>query len=143
VLKDIQIEGEQVDSYARRERVVGPIKERPLPLAQLGRVVVDAMAPCINPANMNRVVRNVFRQLVLFTYPPWLIEYRKIQSWRYAAGVALGMRPRHLLRGLHINWPSKAYLSSIYGVVTIIGLLFPVGLFERLKPRLHAFAKRR
>jgi len=70
VLKDIQIEGEQVDSYARRERVVGPIKERPLPLAQLGRVVVDAMAPCINPANMNRVVRNVFRQLVLFTYPP-------------------------------------------------------------------------
>jgi len=143
ILKDIQIEGEQVDSYARRERVAGPIKERSLPLTQLGRVVMDALSPYISSKYINGVARNVFRQLLLFTYPPWLIEYRRIQSWRYAAGVALGMRPRHLLRGLHINWPSKAYLSSIYGVVTIIGLLFPVGLFERLKPRLHAFAKRR
>ena len=142
VLKDIQIEGEQVDSYARRERVAGPIRERPLPLAQLGLVVVDAMAPYINSANMNRVVRNVFRQLLLFTYPPWLVEYRKIQSWRYAAGVALGMRPRNILKGLRIDWPSKLYLRLLYGVVTIVGLLFPVSLFERIKPALHKFAKR-
>jgi len=73
ILKDIQIEGEQVDSYARRERVMGPIQERPLPLAQLGRVVVDAISPYINSTNMNQTVRNVFRQLLLFTYPPWLV----------------------------------------------------------------------
>jgi glycosyltransferase involved in cell wall biosynthesis len=142
VLKDIQVEGEQVDSYARRERVAGPIRERPLPLAQLGRVVVDAMSPYINSANLSRVVRDVFRQLLLFTYPPWLVEYRKIQSWRYAAGVALGMRPRNILKGLRIDWPSKLYLRLLYGVVTIAGLLFPVSLFERIKPRLHKFAKR-
>jgi glycosyltransferase involved in cell wall biosynthesis len=142
VLKDIQIEGEQVDSYARRERVAGPIKEQLLPLAQLGCVVVDAMSPYINSANMSRVVRDVFRQLLVFTYPPWLVEYRRIQSWRYAAGVALGMRPRHILKGLRIDWPSKLYLRLLYGVVTLAGLLFPVSLFERIKPRLHRFAKR-
>jgi glycosyltransferase involved in cell wall biosynthesis len=142
VLKDIQIEGEQVDSYALRERVVGPIKERPLPLAQLGRVVMDALSPHIGSKNINHVARNVFRQLLLFTYPPWLIEYRRIQSWRYAAGVALGMRPRNILKGLRIDWSSKVYLRLLYGVVTLAGLLFPVSLFERIKPRLHRFAKR-
>jgi glycosyltransferase involved in cell wall biosynthesis len=142
VLKDIQIEGERVDSYARRERVAGPVRERPLPLAQLGRVVVDAMFPYINSANMSRVVRDVFRQLLVFTYPPWLVEYRKIQSWRYAAGVALGMRPRNILKGVRIDWPSKLYLRMLYGVVTLAGLLFPVSLFELIKPRLHRFAKR-
>jgi len=142
VLKDIQIEGEQVDSYARRERVVGPIKERVLPLAQLGRVVVDAMLPYVSRANMSRVVRNVFRQLLVFTYPPWLIEYRRIQSWRYAAGVALSMRPRNICEGIRVDWPSKLYLRLLYGVVTLAGLLFPVNLFERIKPRLHRLAKR-
>jgi len=143
VLKDIQIEREQVDSYARRERVTGPIKERALPLAQLGRVVMDALLPYISPGDVNRVARNVFRQLLLFTYPPWLVEYRRIQSWRYAAGVALGMRPRNILKGLDINWTSRVYLRAVYCVVTVAGLLFPVGLFERIKPRLHRFAKRR
>jgi len=142
ILKDIQIEGEQVDSYARRERVMGPIQERPLPLAQLGRVVVDAISPYINSTNMNQTVRNVFRQLLLFTYPPWLVEYRRVQSWRYAAGVALGMRPRNILKGLDINWVSRAYLRTIFSLVTVVGLLFPVGLFEQIKPRLHRFAKR-
>jgi glycosyltransferase involved in cell wall biosynthesis len=142
VLKDIQIEGERVDSYARRERAVGPIKVRPLPLAQLGRVVMDALSPHISSKDINRVARKVFRQLLLFTYPPWLIEYRRIQSWRYAAGVALGMRPRNILKGLPIDWSSKVYLRLLYGVVTLAGLLFPVSLFERIKPRLHRFAKR-
>ena len=143
VLKDIQIEGEQVDSYARREHALGPIKERPLPLAQLGRVVVDALSPYISLADVNRVVRNVFRQLLLFTYPPWLIEYRRVQSWRYAAGIALGMRPRNILKGIAISWWSKMYLRAMYFAVTLCGLLFPISLFERIKPRLHAFAKRR
>jgi len=142
VLKDIQIKGEQVDSYARRERVTGPVRERRLPLAQLGRVVIDAISPFINSTNMNQTVRNVFRQLLLFTYPPWLVEYRRVQSWRYAAGVALGMRPRNILKGLNINWVSRAYLRTIFSLVTVVGLLFPVGVFERIRPRLHGFAKR-
>ena len=142
VLKDIQIEGEQVDSYARRERVAGPIKERPLPLGQLGRLAMDALSPYVVSRDTDRVARNVFRQLLLFTYPPWLIEYRRVQSWRYAAGVALGMRPRNLLKGIHINWASRIYLQAVFCAVTFAGLLFPVSLFERIKPRLHAFAKR-
>jgi glycosyltransferase involved in cell wall biosynthesis len=143
VLKDIQIEGEQVDSYARRERVVGPIKERVLPLAQLGRVVVDAMSAYVSRGNMSRVVRNVFRQLLLFTYPPWLVEYRRVQSWQYAAGVALGMRPRNILKGIPVNWPTKLYLRLLYGMVTVAGLVLPVSWFGWIKPRRHQIAQRR
>jgi glycosyltransferase involved in cell wall biosynthesis len=143
IFKDIQIEGEQVDSYARRERVIGPIKERPLPLNQLGRVVMDALSPHLSSKDINGVARKVFRQLLLFTYPPWLVEYRRIQSWRYAAGVALGMRPRNILKGVDISWATTAYLRTIFSLVTVVGLLFPVSLFEQIKPRLHRFAKRR
>src|SRR5205085_4163940 len=131
-----------VDSYARRERVGGRIKERSLPLAQLGRVVMDALSPYVNSKDTDGVARAVFGQLLLFTYPPWLIEYRRIQSWRYAAGVALGMRPRNITRDLPINWMTKAYITAVYTIVTICGLIFPIRLFQYLKPRLHAFAKR-
>ena len=143
ILKDIQIEGEQVDSYARRPRLSHPeIIERKLPLSQLGALVVDAISPCIEERLIDRVARCVFRQLLLYTYPPWLIEYRRIQSWRYALGIALGMRPRNLTTGMHIGWLTKAYIVSLYAVVTVGGLIFPIRLFEYLKPRLHALAKR-
>jgi glycosyltransferase involved in cell wall biosynthesis len=142
VLKDIQIEGERVDSYARRDRVENcRICERVLPLSRLGQVVVDGISPGVS--NVNGAMRRIFRQLLLFTYPPWLIEYRRIQSWRYAMGIALGMRPRNILGGLQANWPTRIYIHAIYIVATIGGLIFPIRLFERLKPRLHIFAKRR
>ena len=143
ILKDIQIEGEQVDSYARRPRLSDPeITERKLPLSQLGSLAIDAVEPYVQEGQFDRAARRVFRQLLLYTYPPWLIEYRRIQSWRYAVGIALGMRPRNLTTGIRIGWASKAYILLLYMIVTIAGLLFPIGLFEYLKPRLHALAKR-
>jgi glycosyltransferase involved in cell wall biosynthesis len=141
ILKDIQIEGEQVDSYARRERVAGPIRVRSLPLAQLGVLVMDALGPHLDRTRASRISRRVFGQLLLYTYPPWLIEYRRVQSWHYAAGVALGMRPRILLNGLRVGVLTSVALSALYGVVTLAGMTLPIRLFEAAKPYLHRLAK--
>src|SRR5207249_4986562 len=92
VLKDIQIPGEQVDSYATRPVVKNcSINERRLPLCQYGTVAFDAILPFIKKSERGNYIRCIFRQVLMFTYPPWLIEYRRIQSWRYAVGIALGM----------------------------------------------------
>ena len=144
ILKDIQIPGEVVDSYARKPKLQDcRIEERLLPLSQLGRVVFDALLPYIKPEASDRFVRLIFAQLILITYPPWLLEYRRIQSWRYAVGIGLGMRPKNLLAGIRVGRLTKWFLRSIYGFVTVIGLLCPIGLFEKLRPWLYAFAKRK
>lgn len=140
--KDIQVPGESVDSYARRPRIVRcPIVERKLPLADFGRVACDAITTSLPARERESIIRKVFSQVLTFTYPPWLIEYRKVQSWKYAAGVALGMRPRNILRGLHVGYVIRAWLCLLYACVTTTGLLLPLRLFDRMRPWLYARAK--
>jgi hypothetical protein len=142
VLKDIQIPGEQVDSYARRPvKRPGSFEERRLPLCQFARVALDAIAPHIEAAQRARYIRRIFWQVLLFTYPPWLIEYRRIQSWRFALGVALGMRPRNILDSRGVGLGTRLYVACLYTLVTAAGLLTPLSLFGRLRSRLFALAK--
>lgn len=141
VLKDIPIPGEQVDSYTRRPRVWPcPIVERPLPLAQVGRLVADALAPHSGPCK-RRCNLLVLGQLLGFTYPFWLIEYRKVQSWRYAVGVALAMRPTRTAAGVALGCFRRAQVWMIYTAATIAGLTVPKSVFKVLKNPLYRLAK--
>ncbi len=143
VLKDIHIAGEVVDSYAQMPvlRESG-IRERRLPLNKYGRVAFDAVAPFLEPQEKARVLRRILFQVLVFTYPPWLIEYRRVQSQNYAMGVALGMRSRNLLAGLDTDWWTRTYVNLLHVLVSTIGLLTPQAFYEFLRPRLYALAKR-
>ena len=89
VRKDIHIPGERVDSYQARPPLRPcPIVTRHLPLGQLPRVVADAITPCAEPRQRGRLIEHIARQLYLYTYPFWIVEYRRVQSWRYALGCA-------------------------------------------------------
>lgn len=142
ILKDIQIAGQRVDSYATRPRSSCGVREHQLPLNQLGRVVVDAVSVNAATRKLPVIVRHIFKQIILFTYPPWLLEYRRTQSFRYAIGVALGMRPRHLLKGVEVGLLTRTYVTFFYIVASIGGLLMPQRLFRLVRPWLYAFAKR-
>jgi len=142
VLKDIQIPGETIDSYASRPVIRGcPIQERQLPLSKYGRVAFEAIAPFLNPLEKPQVLRRIFMQMLIFTYPPWLIEYRRIQSLRYALGIALGMRPRNILADLRTDLSTRSWVRVLHLLASTTGLLVPRTLYERLKPGLYAFAK--
>jgi hypothetical protein len=142
ILKDIQIPGEEVDTYAKRPVLKNcPIIERPLNLAPLGRLVFDALAPYVPAIERDYFARRIFAQLLLFTFPLWIVEYRKVQSWRYALGVCLGMRPKNLLRDLKFGICTTLYIKVLHVSVCLIGLFFPVRLFEKLKPQLYRLAK--
>ena len=139
VRKDIQLPDERVDSYALKPRIARcPVKERRLPMVQIGRLVIDAIAPYQAPG---RLLEKVVMQLLLFTYPFWIVEYRRVQSWRYALGICLGMRPRNLLENVPISWAAKLRLRLLYGAVSFAGLLVPIKAFQAMQANLYNLAK--
>lgn len=144
IRKDIQIPHEQVDSYAMKPRLKPcPIIERRHTFDALGRLVVDAIEPYLEPSEKQSIAERVLSQLLVFTYPFWILEFRRVQSWNYAAGICLGMRPRNVTRGIKLSWPRRLRIAWLYSVVSVMGLFTPISLFDHLYPQLHSFAKSR
>jgi hypothetical protein len=137
----IGIEGETVDSYATRPREGRySMQERKIPLVQLGKVVCGAIAPYC-PSWVSRASRQVFQQILMFTYPFWLIEYRRVQSWGFAAGVARGMRPANLLPERGVSTIDRFWIGSCYALMTLLGLSVPVKMFAALRQQFYSIAK--
>jgi glycosyltransferase involved in cell wall biosynthesis len=142
IRKDIRVPNESVDSYACKPRLLPcPIIERRLPLSQLGRLVADAVAPHVTGRGRRTVIERILLQMLLFTYPFWIIEYRRVQSWRYAVGICLGMRPRIVTEGLELGSIGRLKLRAVYAFVTAGGLAVPTGVFGILRGRLYRIAK--
>ena len=142
IRQGVHLPGQKVDSYASKPRLNPcPILERRLPLGELGRLVVDAITPAVSTAEKGPITRKIFLQILLFTYPFWIFEYRRVQSWKFALGVCLGMRPKNILSGLPLSFFSKIYLGGLYLGVTFLGLITPLRLFDILYPALYTFAK--
>jgi len=142
VRKDIQISGESVDSYALKPRLNPcPIVERTLPMMVFGRVVADAIEPYLYLANREKIIEKIFLQLYLFTYPFWIVEYRRVQSWNYALGVCLGMKPKNVFLGIDLGIVRSARLYSLYFLVCAIGLSLPIELFNKWQPLLFSISK--
>jgi len=141
VLRSIVIPGESVDSYAARPRVSqSRIEERRLPLTRMGGLVYDAVRPEAGPKSA-ALGTLIFVQIIVFTYPFWIVEYRRVQSWKYAAGICLGMRPRNLLEGVDLPLWRAALLRLIYAGVTAAGLLCPIRVFDFFHRPLYRAAK--
>ena len=141
--KDLSIPGEIADSYRLKPRLKPcPIVERVLPMGRLLEVIAVALEPYHLGAKLERHIVQVAGQLYRFTYPFWIIEYRRVQSWRYAFGVFIAMRPTRISKGLHLSWLAQFQLWLTYLVVGVIALGVPIRSFDILRPRLYAVAKR-
>jgi hypothetical protein len=142
VSKDIQIPGEQVDGFVTQSRIDPcPIIERKHTLHLLAPLVADAMAPFVSEDERGVAIEAVVRQILLFTYPFWIFQHRRFQSWNFAAGSCLGMRPRNTTKDLELGPLRRARLASLYAAVTAVGLVTPIQAFERARPLLHRIAK--
>lgn len=142
IRKDIQIPGESVDSYMARPRLDPcPIVPRHLPLGQLARLVSDAISPYALPEQRATLIEQVARQLYQYTFPFWLLEYRRVQSWRYAMGVCLGLRPVYSVRGLELPPIARLRLSVVFWTTSALALALPIRAFDRLRQTFYRFAK--
>jgi glycosyltransferase involved in cell wall biosynthesis len=142
--KDIQIPGQKVDSYANRPgSKPGWPKARYLPLGRMGWLVVRSVEVAVPANRRDACIRSVFRQILGFTYGYWIINYRKVQSWKYSLEICMGMNPSYQLRGLNPGWFTWTYLWMLYLFITTAGLLCPIFLFDSLEPTLYRIAKSR
>ena len=141
VIQGIQISGQIVDSYVTKPRLNPcPIKERKTTLVQLGRLVIDAIRPYTDK-RFSSLAASIFLQILVFTYPPWIVEYRRVQSWNYSVGICLGMRPRNILETAALDRIHSLFLKVIYLTVTLAGLIIPIWLFDSLHLEFYALAK--
>jgi hypothetical protein len=144
VLKDIQIPGLEVDSYRNRKIEYSQhLSERVLPLCQIPALVWNAVAPFAPEKDRTLIAWRVLRQMLLFTHPYWMVEMRRVHGFRYAYEVCLGMRPRHLTKRMVVPFWLRWATRGLFVVSSAAGLGFPVSLFQKWSPFLHALAKRK
>jgi glycosyltransferase involved in cell wall biosynthesis len=144
VLKDIQIPGLEVDSYRNRQIIRSEgLTERILPLCQIPSLVYNAVAPLAPKGQRGRIAAEVLKQMLVFTYPYWMVELRRVNGFRYAYEVCLGMRPRNLTKRMVVSRCQILIIWCLFLLSSVVGLLFPITLFGKLSPGLHALAKRR
>jgi hypothetical protein len=143
VRKDIQVDGEMVDSIARVAVIKPcPIIPRLLPLTQIARVVTDGIAPALEVPARRKLNARILRQLYIYTFPQWVVEYRCMQSWKYAVGLVLGLRPRVVCEGIEIAPTSRISIRLLYASGSLLGLSIPRWLYVGMRPFLYALAKR-
>jgi glycosyltransferase involved in cell wall biosynthesis len=142
VRKDIHIASESVDSYAKRPVLNPcPIVERKLPMVLIGQVVADAISSYLDTSNRDRIIESIFLQLYLFTYPFWIIEYRRVQSWKYSLGICLGIHPKNTFLKIKLGWLRIIKLYCLYSIICAIGLILPIKLFDKLRGILFSLSK--
>jgi glycosyltransferase involved in cell wall biosynthesis len=141
VRKDIEIPGEAVDSYAKRQRVrVAGIPAQQIPLTSVARLMIDAIEPHLGRWRL-RPIGAILVQYFGLLHPYWLLEYRRVQSWRYAAGVARAMRPGRTLDGCRLSALERSLAAVVYFVTTVAGLVAPVGALRLLQRPARSVAR--
>lgn len=143
VHKDIEVPGQVVDSYRTTPRLLScPILQRPLPMGRLLEVVAAGLDPHNEGVDRLANLLGVARQLYRFTYPFWIVEYRRVQSWRYALGVFLALSPTRIIQGVSLSSCANLRLWVSYMTCGLVALIIPIRAFDLLRPRLYSFAKR-
>ena len=142
--KDMVSSGDFVDSYAKRQRLNPcPVIPRIMPFVHIGRLVADSISVYQQPEARQRERCVIFRQLYRFTYPFWILEYRRVQSWKYALGIVLGIRPRHVVGDVDVGWLGRLELTLLWAAVSITGLLMPLGMFDAMRGMLYRLSRSR
>lgn len=126
IRKDIRIAGEDVDSFATRPRqALAGIPVQPIPVSRVVALVASAIEPYLG-AGRQWTLASLMVQYFGFLYPYWLFVYRRVQSWRYAAGVARAFVPTRSLAGARITMLATVAAWTCFAGATVVGLCVPV-----------------
>lgn len=125
-INDDTSEGQFTTTHSVNHR----LQVRDVGIASLCKVALSGVKDGCSRQTLERCAAIVTRQGVLFTYPYWLIQYRRYRSYVAALGVALGMWPGLFLRDISLRWCDKIMLWLSYVLVSCIGLFMPLRLLE-------------
>lgn len=142
IRKDVRVDDQTVVTYATKVRnAPRSFAPRHTGLDNVIRVAADGTLPLVPAAEQSSTLRRIIAQIFTITYPFWLLEYRRVSRWSLAVGVARSMAPRRLLREYPLASTDRAYLVALYWVVTLVGLLIPVPLFNGVRAKVGHFVR--
>lgn len=143
VAKDVVVQGAPADTYrdtlARDNAVPMP---RTGGLDAVAWVATEAVAGCLPPSKRQSVIRRTYGQVLRWSYPFWLLDYRSAGVRRAALNLARGCRPPNLLRRVRASLATRCWLWVLYVVSTAGGLFAPIGVLRRLARLLSPLSKR-
>jgi Glycosyl transferase family 2 len=141
--KDLQVPCQSVDTYRRLPKAPPwPVVERPLPMGRLLEIVAAGLEQYHSGRERERNLVSVAMQLYTFIYPFWGVEYRRVQSWSYALGVLIAVRPSRIARGLGLSFVAMLRLWSRFLLCGAVALVTPIGVFDAVRDPLYAIAKK-
>lgn len=136
VLKDIRIEGSMANSY--RDSLMKSWKElKPIDggLKQVIWAVVEGFKDA--GINVREVSYKILKNIYQFTYPFWLIDYRSNGSFVGAVAIMKGLKPSSVPQLNSLSSFEKLKIKGYYFFSTVIGLLLPIFIFNKLKNRVY------
>jgi hypothetical protein len=136
ILKDIRIAGSMANSY--RDSLMKSWKDlKPIDggLKQVIGAVVEGFKDA--GVNIREVSYKILKNIYQFTYPYWLIDYRSNGSFVGAVAMMKGLKPSSVPQFKQLSFVEKLKIRGYYFVSTIIGLLMPVIIFNKLKNRVY------
>jgi len=119
------------------------LKPKHTGLDSVARVTLDAIIPCIEPHERSSVIKAIWKQIYLITYPYWILEYRSIANWGIGFGVARDLWPGDRLREYRLKSLDRIYLWFLYFAVTPAALIIPPRLFNKVRHRLADYLRRK
>jgi len=137
VRKDVRLNGQTVPNYITKwSGAPWSFASHHTGLDSVIQVTAAAVLPELPSERHSKSVRRITSQILSTSYPHWLFEYRRVANWSTAVGVARSMWPHQLLAEYNLAARDRMWLWSVYGAVTIAGLLFPASLFVRFRAQL-------
>jgi glycosyltransferase involved in cell wall biosynthesis len=142
VAKDVSFPGEMVNSYldtlVENNRT---FHRHTGGLDQVGLVACDAILPYVSEASRQHFVLKIYSQLLMFTYPFWLFNYRKNNSYRAAVNLALGCFPTNLIKKRTVALYVYVCLFVVFGAITLAGLCVPIRILGRMTGLMSQLSK--
>jgi len=144
IQKDLQIEGQEVDSYQRHAKAnkcsLNAIK---LPMSRIFEVITAGIESMPDGRKKEDCLFLIAQQLYKYTYPYWIIEYRRVQSWCYSFGIYRALNPSNVINNIyHFSVYNRFKLTKLYFLRGIVGFLIPIFLFDKFRPFLFKIAKK-
>lgn len=140
VLKDIRVNNEIANSYLDtlpRTKSEYKILDSGLP----SYANVCAMAFKDAGLKETKYYFKIIKRIYLFTYPFWLLDYRKNSALIAALGLREGLKLKYFKNYELFSTTDKLKLKTYYMLSSFLGLTIPVYLFEKLKKQLYKIAK--
>lgn len=134
IAKDVTISGQRGNSYldflADKNKT---IHKESGGLDQVGRVGCEAILPYVSNFQKQDIIKSVYGQLLKFTYPFWLYDYRKNRVYKASINLAIGCFPTNLVKIPKLTFMTWAYLFFHYFISTVGGLFIPTSIVTKFK----------